>query len=119
MASAEQPGRGEIWLTALGAAKHGEPGKSRPAVVLTPAALTIGSDREQIVVVPLSSSVAASPLRPVVSIRGGVDAQSRAIPRAVRGVARSRLVERIGRVSDDEMAVIGSALATVLGLVDY
>lgn len=118
MTSTDAPRRGEIWLTAFGAARHGEPGKTRPAVVLTPSELTVGSDHEQIVVVPLSASVSPSPLRPVISTASGVDLESRAVPRAIRGVARSRLIERIGRVSEGELGSIGSAIAIVLGLVE-
>lgn len=118
MASTDAPKRGEIWLTALGAAKRDEPGKTRPSVVLTPSELTVGSDREQIVVVPLSASVSPSPLRPVISTASGIDFESRAVPRAVRGVSRSRLIEPIGSVSEDELDAIGSAVAIVLGLID-
>ena len=118
MSSTDPPSRGEIWLTSFGAARGGEPGKTRPAVVLTPAEFSVGSDREQIVVVPLSASVAASPLRPIISARSGVDLESRAVPRAIRGVTRSRLVERIGKVNDRELASIGSDVAIVLGLIE-
>ncbi|MBI2691426.1 MAG: type II toxin-antitoxin system PemK/MazF family toxin [Solirubrobacterales bacterium] len=103
MTSTDAPRRGEVWLTAFGAARHGEPGKTRPAVVLTPSELTVGSDHEQIVVIPLSASVSSSPLRPVISTASGVDLECRAVPRAVQGVARSRLIERIGRVSEHEL----------------
>jgi mRNA interferase MazF len=30
-----EPQRGEIWLTSLGAARKGEPGKNRPAIVVS------------------------------------------------------------------------------------
>lgn len=118
MTSTDAPKRGEIWLTSFGAARRGEPGKTRPAVVLTPSELSIGSDFEQIVVIPLSASVSPSPLRPLVSTASGLDLESRAVPRAIRGVARSRMIERIGSASDDEMDSIGSVLAIVLGLVE-
>ena len=119
MTSTDPPQRGEIWLTTLGAARPGEPGKTRPAVVLTPAGLSIGSPLEQIVIVPLSATVSPSPLRPAISTASGIERPSRAVPRAVRGVTRTRMVERIGRASDREMASIGSALGIVLGIAEH
>lgn len=116
MTSSNRPQRGEIWLATLGASKIGEPGKSRPALVLSPAALSPDSDRALVVVVPLSASIAASPLRPVISTRSGIDTQSRAVPMAVRGVARSRLTKRLGRASSGELAAVGSAVSVALGL---
>jgi mRNA interferase MazF len=54
MASTE-PRRGEVWLVALGAARRGEPGKNRPAVIVSADRLSDGSSDDLIVVVPLST----------------------------------------------------------------
>ena len=116
MASAEAPRRGEIWLVSLGAARRGEPGKNRPAVVVSADELITGAEDELIVVVPLSSSRAASLLRPPVSPTTGIDQESAAIPRAIRSVARRRLLRRIGELDADTMVAVERALATVLGL---
>lgn len=115
MASTE-PRRGEIWLVSLGAARKGEPGKNRPAVILSVDGLLTGSDEDLLVVVPLSSSRAASMLRPSVPPNAGIDAESAAIPRAIRAVARRRLLRPVGQVSAETLAQIEEALATVLGL---
>jgi mRNA interferase MazF len=115
MASAE-PRRGEIWLVSLGAARKGEPGKNRPAVVLSVDGLLTGSDEDLLVVVPLSSSRAVSALRPAVPSSTGIDAESAALPRAVRSVARGRLLRRIGTTDPANLAEIEAALTTVLGL---
>jgi len=115
MASTE-PRRGEIWLASLGAARKGEPGKNRPAVVVSANGLLTGSDEDLLVVVPLSSSRAASALRPPVPTSTGIDAESAAIPRAVRAVARRRLLRRIGKADQTTFGEIERALATVLGL---
>lgn len=72
MASTE-PRRGEIWLTSLGAARKGEPGKNRPAIVISVDEIATGLEDELIVVVPLSSSRVASPLRPEISPGEGVE----------------------------------------------
>jgi mRNA interferase MazF len=110
------PRRGEIWLVSLGATRRGEPGKNRPAVVLSPDELLMGEDHELIVVVPLSSSLPRSALRPQLGPETGIDADSAAIPRAIRGVSRRRLLRRIGEVKPATLTEVERALATVLGL---
>jgi mRNA interferase MazF len=115
MASTE-PRRGEVWLVSLGASRRGEPGKSRPAIVCSADSLSTGSVEELVVVVPLSSSSAFSALRPEVAEVEGVERASRAICRAVRGVARSRLLRRLGALPPAKLAEIERALALILEL---
>jgi mRNA interferase MazF len=111
-----EPRRGELWLVALGAARAGEPGKHRPAVVISVDEILTGLDDELLVVVPVSSSRSGSPLRPSVSPAEGVDAESVAICRGVRSVARSRLLQRLGVLAPDTMRGIDHALALILGI---
>ena len=117
MASTEQPRRGEIWLVSLGAARRGEPGKNRPAIVASVDGLLGGADDELIVVVPLSSSRAPSKLRPLVSAR-----RRASTPTAPRSPARSapsarrRLLRRLGAVQPETMAEVERSLITILGL---
>jgi mRNA interferase MazF len=115
-ASVEALGRGEIWLVSLGAARKGEPGKNRPAVIVSADALLTGVEDELVVIVPLSTSRAPSKLRPLVSSATGVDADSAAIPRAIRAVSRRRLLRRIGSLDRATMAAVDQALTTVLAL---
>ena len=116
MASTEAPRRGEIWLVSLGAARKGEPGKNRPAVVISADELLTGNEDELIVVIPLSSSRAPSKLRPPVSPVAGIDAESAAIPRAIRAVSRHRLLRRLGKLEPATLDAVEQALATVLAL---
>ena len=116
MASTEQPRRGEIWLVSLGAARRGEPGKNRPAIVVSVDELLSGIDDELIVVVPLSSSRSPSKLRPHVLPAAGIDKASAAICRGVRAVARRRFLRRLGEAGGETLAEVEAALATVLGL---
>jgi mRNA interferase MazF len=111
-----EPRRGELWLVAVGAARSGEPGKHRPAVVVSVDEILAGIEDELVVVVPVSSSRAGSPLRPDVSPAEGVDTQSVAVCRGIRAVARTRLLERLGTVAPDTMHKIERALAVVLGI---
>jgi mRNA interferase MazF len=111
-----EPHRGELWLVALGAARSGESGKHRPAVVVSVDDVLAGVDDELIVVVPVSSSRTNNALRPHVSPTEGVDAESVAVCRGIRAVARSRLLERLGILAPDSMQRIERGLALILGL---
>lgn len=116
MVSADAPRRREVWLVALGAGRAGEPGKTRPAIVVSSDEAGTGAPGELIVVVPLSSSVAPSGLRVDVPPMTGIDRPSRAVCRAIRAVVSSRFVRRIGSVDPATMQQIEAALALVLGL---
>jgi mRNA interferase MazF len=111
-----EPRRGEVWLVSFGAARPGEPGKNRPAVVVSVDRIIAGPSFEPIVVVPLSSSNTPSALRPEVRDIEGIDRPSHAIPRAVRGVARSRLLRRLGALPPEKLTEIERALTLILGL---
>ncbi len=110
------PHRGEVWLVSLGAARKGEPGKHRPAVVVSVDQLLAGVEDELLVVVPLSSSRAPSPLRPSVSPEEGVDTESLAICRGVRAVTRTRLLRRLGKLKPETLQEVERGLARIFGL---
>lgn len=111
-----EPRRGEIWLVSLGAARKGEPGKNRPAIVVSVDEILVGLEEELIVVVPVSSSREPSLLRPEVSPDQGIDATSAAICRGVRAVARKRLLRPVGKVTPETLAEVERALAMILGI---
>ncbi len=101
----------------LGAGRDGEPAKNRPAVIVSVDEQNVGAAAtDLIVVVPLSSSRAPSPLRPEVPASAGVDQASRAICRAVRGLARARLLRRLGELRPEPLAEIERALTLILGV---
>lgn len=112
----DAPRRGDIWLVALGAGRAGEPGKTRPAIVVSADELNTGALGELLVVVPLSRSAAPSALRIEVSPDTGIEHPSRAVCRAVRAVAFARLHRRIGSVTPAVMEQIEAALTLILGL---
>jgi mRNA interferase MazF len=116
MASTEDPRRGEVWLTSFGAARPDEPGKNRPAIVVSADRIIAGSSQEPVVVVPLSSSVPPSALRPEVTDVEGVERPSRAVCGAVRGVARSRLLHKLGVLMPATLDEVERSLALILGL---
>jgi mRNA interferase MazF len=110
------PRRGEIWLASLGAGRNGEPGKNRPVVVFSADEIWTGEKHELIVIVPLSSSLPSSRLRPEIGPETGIDNPSAVICRGIRGVARTRLLRRLGEVDAEKMAEIGRALGLVLAI---
>jgi mRNA interferase MazF len=116
MVSPDGPHRGDVWLVALGAGRAGEPGKTRPAIIVSVDELSAGAPEELIVVIPVSSSVAPSGLRIEIEPAAGVERPSRAVCRALRAVVRSRLVRRIGTVNAAEMELIEATLGLILGL---
>lgn len=118
MTASPEPRRGDVWLVALGAARAGEPGKHRPAVIVSIDEILAGVDDELVVVVPVSSSRLATPLRPHVSPAEGVDNPSVAVCRGIRAVARTRLQRRLGVLSPDTMRQIERSLALILGIGD-
>ena len=75
-----------------------------------------GVEDELIVVVPVSSSRARTPLRPSISPDEGVDADSVAVVRGLRAVSRARLVQRLGTVRPETLHYIEDALVLVLAL---
>lgn len=117
MASAStEPRRGEVWLAALGAARPGELGKNRPAIVVSADFVSVGAVADLIAVVPLSSSRTPSVLRPEVTDVEGIDRPSRAVCQSIRGVARSRLLRRLGMLTLETLTEVEHALAQVLAL---
>ncbi len=100
----------------LGAGRAGEPGKNRPAIVISDDALLAGTEDELIVVVPLSASRAPSALRPRVTPTAGIDQASAAICRGVRAVVRSRLLRPVGAVAPPTLREVEHALGLILGL---
>jgi mRNA interferase MazF len=115
MASIE-PRRGELWLVSLGAVRQGEPGKNRPVIVVSVDDINAGVSDELLVVVPVSSSRAASPLRPQVSPDEGVERASVAVARGIQAVARARFLQRLGAVKPETMTSLEVALGMILGI---
>lgn len=114
MASTE-PRRGEIWLVSLGAARKGEPGKNRPAILVSVDEISTGLEEDLIAVVPMSGSRVPSPLRPAVSREQGIERASVAVCRGVRAVARKRLLRRLGESTPETLREVERALGMILG----
>lgn len=116
MSSIELPLRGEIWLAALGAARAGEPGKTRPVLVVTPEEVRHNRPDDLVAVVPISSSREASRFNPILRGGNGLDVDSVAVVRAIRSVAQRRMLECLGAVTKREQFSVDQALILSLGL---
>ncbi|HZJ29044.1 MAG TPA: type II toxin-antitoxin system PemK/MazF family toxin [Solirubrobacterales bacterium] len=111
-----EPRRGDIWLVSFGAARSGEPGKNRPALIVSDDRLLSGNDDDLIVVVPISSSRRPSALRPPVSPHEGPEKPSAAICGGIRAVARTRLLRRVGEAEPNTLTAIEGSLTLILAL---
>jgi len=116
MTALPEPKRGDLWLVGFGAGRSGEPGKHRPAVILSTDELIGGVSDELIAVIPVSSSRSGTPLRPTITPAEGVDTDSVAICRGIRAVARTRLIERLDTAEPATMRDIERAVALILGI---
>lgn len=110
------PRRGEIWLTRFGAAGDGEPGKTRPAVVLLVDEFAPYGETSLIPVVPLSASLSVRPDRIEVPVSAGLERPTVAVTRGIRGMSRSRLLRRIGILDNATMEKITFATGRILGV---
>jgi mRNA interferase MazF len=109
--------RGDVILARLGPGVSREIRKTRPAVVMcNDAACRFDS---VIQVVPLTV-LPDRPLRPyearIDSESSGLDKPSRAVANQIRTVSKTRLVEQLGRLTDDELDNVDKAVLIQLGL---
>jgi len=113
-----RPRQGEIWLTAFGAARIGEPGKTRPALIVSANGLIGGSVFDLVIVVPVSASLSPTPSRLAISATPdtGLTADSVVVVRAVRSLSRARLLRRLGMADAPTMASVQEILVALLGL---
>jgi len=120
LSTVNSPSRGEVWLVAFGAARKGEIGKTRPAVVVSVDDLRRGSPYDRITVVPCTTSPRQSPtvLQPLVPASAGLARDSVVLCDAPRSFVPSRFVRRLGTVSDDTLNAIIQARALIEGWDD-
>jgi mRNA interferase MazF len=105
--------RGEIWTVAAGS---GYLGKPRPVVI-------VQDDRfdatASVTICALTTDPTDAPLiRPVVDANDvtGIRESSRLMVDKITTVPRSKLGERVGRLTDDDMIRLSRALIVFLGL---
>lgn len=102
----------------MGAARKGELGKNRPAVVVSQDGIRTGSPYDHITVVPLTASRPPKLLQPLVPRQAGLDRDSVAICDFPRAFVPSRFLRPLGTVSEATLSQIVQARAVIEGWDD-
>jgi mRNA interferase MazF len=106
MSSRPRPQRGEVWLADLGITRGHEQGGTRPALVISEAAIN-EAPSALVTLIPITSRYrAVSSHIVVVPPEGGVTRRSRILCDQIRMVTQERLHRRLGtldRVTLDEV----------------
>ena len=107
-----EPRRGEVWLVSFGPALGGEMEKTLPACLVSNDAANARLNRVQ--VVPLSSQVdRIYPAEAIVTLGGF---RRKAMADQITTVSNMRLLRRLGRLDDDDLAAVIRAVRLQLGL---
>ena len=109
------PHHGQVWLAALGVARKGEIGKTRPVIVVSVDQVRSGSPYDLVAVVPLSASRTARLLRPRIPAMERLKEDSVALCDAVQSIALTRFKEQLATLPSDLMTEIQAARATFEG----
>jgi mRNA interferase MazF len=112
------PARGELWLVAFGAARKGEIGKSRPAIVVSVDGFRTGSQYDLITVIPLSATRPPGPLSPEIPAGQGLLRPSTALCHAPRACVPSRFLKRFGEIDDETLTRVIEARSVLEGWDD-
>ena len=113
------PRRGDIWLVALGAARKGEMGKTRPCLIISSDALRTFGEFDLITVVPITTSayLTSGTLLPEItaSTTSGLTRDSVVMANVPRAIVPSRFLRQVGTASATEMTRVLSARALIEG----
>jgi len=115
-----RPRRGEVWVVALGAARTGEIGKTRPCLVVSVDGLQTGTQYDLITVVPLTTNPRQrpNPIQPRLPAGQGIAQDSVILCDAPRAIVPSRFIQLAGSVPDEVFAQVIDARSFVEGWDD-
>jgi mRNA interferase MazF len=109
--------RGEVWLAALDPVRGSEQAGTRPVLILQ--ADPLNTFLRTVVIVPLTTNLQWTRLPfcvLVVAGDGGLASDSTALCHQVRVIDKSRLLRRLGRLSDATLAKVEQALRVTFSL---
>jgi len=107
--------RGDICLVNFNPAKGGEIGKMRPAIIMS--TMEENSILETVIVIPLSTYIEADslPYRYLIKKRDKLRSDSDACIYEIRALSKSRIKERLSKLTKIEVDIIQKALCQILG----
>lgn len=114
------PKRGEVWIVNFDPTVGSEIKKTRPAVVLQN---DIGNRYSAVTIVAAISAQTDKDLYPtevlIKASEGGLDKSSVVLLNQIRTIDKTRLVSRVGTLTEGTMSVVDHAVLVSLGLVDF
>jgi mRNA interferase MazF len=114
--SAIQTSRGDIWLVNLEPTRGREQAGKRPALVLSVDPFNNGP-ADLVVVIPITTKAKGIPFHvPVKPPEGGLKQESFIKCEDVRSIAKERLIQRLGAVTQRTMSAVEDRVRILLGL---
>jgi mRNA interferase MazF len=113
-----RPSRAEVWTVRLDPVERREPGRNRPALVLSHDTFNHGP-AEMVVIVPLTTRHRPEFERFRVAVRppeGGLSATSYAMPDQIRAISTARVARRLGRIGPATLAEVEDRVRILLDL---
>ena len=101
----------EIWKIKLYPVRGSEQDGLRPCVVVSPNSMN--KALQTVIIVPLTSSLKDWPTRSTVFVQ---KQESQACLEHIRSVSKERFIEKLGKVSDVEMAIIRKKLSAIFAV---
>jgi mRNA interferase MazF len=97
--------QGEIWISDLNHAIGSEQAGSRPVVILS--GNLMNKFLQVVITAPLTSKVKNYQGNPILtpSLKNGLKTESELMIFHIRSISKNRLIEKIGEISKDELAV--------------
>ncbi len=111
-----EPSRGEIWLVNLDPTQGHEQAGKRPGLVVSVDLFNHGP-AGLVVIIPMTTRARGIPFHVKVQpLEGGLDRPSFIKCEDVRSITKARLVEFLGRVTEDTLAEVEDRLRILLDL---
>jgi mRNA interferase MazF len=110
------PARGDIWFADLDPTRGHEQAGRRPVLVVSVDLYNHGP-ANLVIVLPITSNIRRLPTQVVISPpEGGLRIPSAVLCDAIRSIAKERLADRQGSVSDSTMRQVEDNLRILIGL---